>query len=98
MDTIGVVSTTTPTRPEGAKHVPKHAPSTRKKGFFRRFWWVFVLVPLLVVVGSVGSLYMAYARIQLPETLPPIRTSYLYDRNGVRSRRCTAPSTARSSG
>jgi len=77
-----VVSTTTPTRPEGAKHVPKHAPSTRKKGLFRRFWWVFVLVPLLVVAAIGGSLYMAYARIALPQTLPPIRTSYLYDRNG----------------
>ena len=77
------MSTTTPARPEGAKHVPKHAPSTRKKGFFRRFWWVFVLVPLLVVVVLFGSLYMAYARIELPQTLPPIRTSYLYDRNGV---------------
>ncbi len=76
------MSTATPTRPEGAKHVPKHAPSTRRKGFFRRFWWVFVLVPLLVVIALGGSLYMAYARIDLPETLPPIRTSYLFDRNG----------------
>ncbi len=73
----------TPTRPEGAKHVPKHSPSRRKKGFFRRFWWVFVLVPLLVVAALAGSLYVAYARIQLPDALPPIRTSYLYDRNGV---------------
>ncbi|HVF07107.1 MAG TPA: transglycosylase domain-containing protein, partial [Actinomycetota bacterium] len=72
----------TPTRPEGAKHVPKHSPSRRKKGFFRRFWWVFVLVPLLLVAALAGSLYVAYARIQLPDTLPPIRTSYLYDRNG----------------
>ena len=55
------MSTTTPARPEGAKHVPKHAPRTGKKGFFRRFWWVFVLVPLLVVVVLFGSLYMAYA-------------------------------------
>ena len=72
----------TPTRPEGAKHAPKHTPSKRKKGFFRRFWWVFVLVPLLVVAALAGSLYVAYARIQLPEGVPPIRTSYLYDRNG----------------
>ena len=36
-----------------------------------------------MVVVLFGSLYMAYARIELPETLPPIRTSYLYDRNGV---------------
>jgi penicillin-binding protein 1A len=77
------VSTETPTRPGEAKHVPKHAPSTRKKGFFRRFWWVFLLVPLLVAVVLGGSLYMAYARIELPDTLPPIRTSTLFDRNGI---------------
>ena len=29
-----------------------------------------------------SALYVAYARIQLPETLPPIQTTYLYDRNG----------------
>ncbi len=72
----------TPTRPEGAKHVPKHSPTRRRKGFFRRFWWVFVLVPVLLVAALAGSIYVAYARIQLPDTLPPIRTSYLYDRNG----------------
>ncbi|HEX7247982.1 MAG TPA: biosynthetic peptidoglycan transglycosylase, partial [Actinomycetota bacterium] len=72
----------TPTRPEGAKHAPKHSSAKRKKGFFRRFWWVFVLVPLLLVAALAGSIYVAYARIQLPDTLPPIRTSYLYDRNG----------------
>jgi penicillin-binding protein 1A len=30
----------------------------------------------------VAGLFVAYARIQLPETLPPIQTTYLYDRNG----------------
>ncbi|MGH2539516.1 MAG: transglycosylase domain-containing protein, partial [Actinomycetota bacterium] len=77
------MSTDVPTRPEAAKHVPKHAPSTRKKGFFRRFWWVFLVVPVLVAAALAGSLYVAYARIQLPDTLPPIRTSYLFDRNGT---------------
>jgi penicillin-binding protein 1A len=76
------VAIDTPTRPEGAKHAPKHSPTRRKKGFFRRFWWVFVLVPLLLVAALAGSLYVAYARIQLPDQVPPIRTSYMYDRNG----------------
>jgi penicillin-binding protein 1A len=31
---------------------------------------------------SVIGLYVAYARIKLPEALPPIQTTYLYDRNG----------------
>ena len=73
-------SVTTP----GDKHVPKHAAARGrlKKGFFRRFWWVFVLVPVLMIATVFGALYVAYTRIQLPQTLPPIRTSYLFDREG----------------
>jgi penicillin-binding protein 1A len=36
---------------------------------------------VLALLGVAG-LYVAYARIQLPEALPPIQTTYLYDRNG----------------
>lgn len=69
-------------RPERAKHTPKHAPS-KTKGFFRRYWWVFLAVPLVFLISVAATLYVAYRQITLPETLPPIRTSYLYDRNGV---------------
>jgi penicillin-binding protein 1A len=75
------VATETSVQP-GAKHVPKHAPSKKKRSFFRRFWWVFVLVPVVLLLASFGVLYIAYVRIELPDTLPPIRTSYLYDRDG----------------
>jgi membrane peptidoglycan carboxypeptidase len=37
-----------------------------------------VIFGLLVFLG----LYIAYARLTLPETLPPIQTTYVYDRNG----------------
>jgi penicillin-binding protein 1A len=76
------VATETSVQPDRDRHVPKHAPSKKKRGFFRRFWWVFVLVPVVVLLASFGVLYIAYVRIQLPDTLPPIRTSYLYDRDG----------------
>jgi penicillin-binding protein 1A len=33
------------------------------------------------LLGGIG-LYIAYARITLPQALPPIQTTYLYDRNG----------------
>jgi penicillin-binding protein 1A len=33
------------------------------------------------LLGGIG-LYIAYARIKLPEALPPIQTTYVYDRNG----------------
>ncbi len=29
----------------------------KKRGFFRRFWWVFVLVPLLAAAGLFGTLW-----------------------------------------
>jgi penicillin-binding protein 1A len=69
------------TPPERAKHTPRHA-SSKAKGFFRRFWWAFLTVPLVFVLSVTATLYVAYRQIELPETLPPIRTSYLFDRNG----------------
>ncbi len=67
--------------PDRAKHTPKHAPS-KTKGFFRRYWWVFLAVPLVFLISVTATLYVAYRQITLPDTLPPIRTSYLFDRNG----------------
>jgi penicillin-binding protein 1A len=74
-------------------YVPRHAPekiaakASKKAGgrrsFLRRRWWLFVLLtPLLLGVLASVAVLVAYARIQLPETLPPIRTTYVYDRNG----------------
>ena len=69
--------------------MPKHAPRKKeraKRGFFRRFWWAFLLVPFLMVAVVAISFVVAYQRIQLPDTLPPIRTSYLLDRDGQPAR------------
>ena len=55
----------------------------KKKSFLRRRWWVFVLATPFVLALFAGiGLYIAYARIKLPQALPPIQTTYLYDRNG----------------
>jgi penicillin-binding protein 1A len=84
---VGVSSDAFPS-PSGAKHVPKHAPSkgrTRtkaKRGWFRRYWWIFPLVPVVLIIGVAVALYVSYERITLPEALPPIRSTFLYDRNG----------------
>jgi penicillin-binding protein 1A len=81
------VPTDTPTRPDRVKHPPKHArkrngkPRTTK-GFLRRFWWVFVAVPLTLLVLTIAVLVIVYQRIELPKTLPPIQSTYLYDRHG----------------
>ena len=70
-------------------YVPKHAPAkatkkSTKKSFLRRRWWLLLLLTpvALAFLGSV-ALYVAYARIKLPDRLPPIQTTYLYDRNGA---------------
>jgi penicillin-binding protein 1A len=79
------LSIDTPSHPIWARHAPKHAPKkqeTQKKGFFRRFWWVFVATPVLLVLLVFGALVIAYHSVRLPQTLPPIQSTYLYDRNG----------------
>lgn len=63
---------------------PKHAPRkpTKKRGFFRRFWWVFVAVPLLGILGVFGTLSYVYLHLELPSTPPPLQTTYIYDSKG----------------
>jgi penicillin-binding protein 1A len=76
------------TRRDG--YVPRHAPpkakkkASKKRSFLRRRWWLLLLLtPVVVLLLGSLALYIAYARIDLPKTLPPIRTTYLYDRNGT---------------
>lgn len=38
--------------------------------------------PLAGVLGALGVLYYAYARLELPAAPPPLQTTYLYDRHG----------------
>ena len=74
---------TAPSGQTRAKHVPKHAPGKRKKkGFFRRFWWVFLAVPALLGLCLFVALFIAYQKVQLPQTLPAIQSTLLLDRNG----------------
>ena len=67
----------------GSARSAKASTGPKKKSFLRRKWWLLLLLTPLVVMALAGiGLYVAYARITLPETLPPIQTTYLYDRNG----------------
>ncbi|MEX2274917.1 MAG: transglycosylase domain-containing protein [Actinomycetota bacterium] len=83
------VQTSPPRNP--APRRGKHAASrkTRRKtrargrrGFFRRYWWVFVAVPLSGILALFGALWFAYSQIELPEAAPPLQTSYVYDEAG----------------
>jgi penicillin-binding protein 1A len=84
-----VATDTAPQGSRGRSYAPKHTRGKNgndekpKKGFFRRFWWVFVAVPVAVIVAVVGSLTYAYSQLELPKTLPPIQSTFIYDRNGT---------------
>ncbi len=77
------MSTSAPAGRPKAKHVAKHTPGKKnKKGFFRRFWWVFLAVPAFLGLAMFVALFIAYQKVQLPKTLPAIQSTLLLDRNG----------------
>jgi penicillin-binding protein 1A len=53
-----------------------------QRGFFRRYWWVFVTVPVLGAVLVFATLLYVYAHLKLPETPPPLQTTYIYASDG----------------
>ena len=58
--------------------------TAKKKGFFRRFWWVFVVVPLVGILGVSGVIVYAYANTTVPEAPPGPQTTVILDRHGKR--------------
>ncbi|HZD17137.1 MAG TPA: transglycosylase domain-containing protein, partial [Actinomycetota bacterium] len=75
------------TAPARARKGPKHAPrrKRKRKGFrawLRRWWWVLVAVPATMFLGVLGVLMYVYSQLELPQTPPPLQTTYLYDRDG----------------
>ncbi|MEX2422058.1 MAG: biosynthetic peptidoglycan transglycosylase, partial [Actinomycetota bacterium] len=75
------------TAPAGTGKGPKHSPprTRKRKGFkawLRRWWWVFVVVPLVAMIGMILTLLYVYSQLELPKTPPPLQTTYIYDRDG----------------
>jgi penicillin-binding protein 1A len=73
------------TAPARAPKGRKHAPTKKRKGFkawLGRWWWVFVVVPLVAVIGLLLTLFYVYSQLELPKTPPPLQTTYIYDREG----------------
>jgi penicillin-binding protein 1A len=74
----------TPSPRRGRHAAPKERrQADERRGFLRRFWWVFVGVPVVGALVVLGTLFYVYTRLQLPQTPPALQTSYLYDRNGT---------------
>ena len=73
------------TAPSRAPKGRRHAPTKKRKGFkawLRRWWWVFVVVPLVAAIGLLLTLFYIYSQLELPKTPPPLQTTYIYDRDG----------------
>jgi membrane peptidoglycan carboxypeptidase len=71
-------------RGKGPKHAPRKKNGSQEgfKAWLRRWWWVFVVVPASAILLILGMLFYVYVRLDLPETPPPLQTTYIYDRNG----------------
>src|SRR5438093_1034005 len=67
-------------RPRPSK--PKGDGPYKPRGFFRRFWWLFVLVPAIAIAGFLGTIAYVYAKTPLPDLPPGPQTTYLYDVSG----------------
>jgi penicillin-binding protein 1A len=66
-------------------HAPKARPSpkeTRDKGWFGRYWWIFVVVPLVAILGAFAMVAFVYANTKLVEAPPGAQTTFVLDRDG----------------
>jgi 1A family penicillin-binding protein len=54
------------------------------KSFFRRYWWVFVVVPVVILLALIGTMGFVYANLDIPNTGPGAQTTVVFDRNGKR--------------
>jgi penicillin-binding protein 1A len=66
------------------KRARARGPASKRsqRGFFRRYWWAFALTPVALALFAFGVLALAYLGIDLPKALPPVQTTFVYDRNG----------------
>jgi penicillin-binding protein 1A len=80
--------------PRGGKHRLDRTPSSgdgksrgsgtskRKRGFFRRWWWAFVLPSLFLILAVLGTVGYIYAKTSIPAEPPAKQTTFVYDRHG----------------
>ena len=69
-------------KPGGSRDRKAKDSKGRERGFFRRFWWAFVLVPAVAFLGVVGTFWYVYAHTAIPDAPPGPQTTFVYDRSG----------------
>ena len=82
-DDLAVKTAPAGSRKEGPKHAPRK-PKRQKgiKAWLSRWWWVLVVVPVSGVILVLLTLLYVYSQLELPDTPPPLQTTYVYDRDG----------------
>ena len=66
----------------GRRGPGRRLPKARsKRGFFRRFWWVFLVVPAVVALALFGTLWFVYAKLEIPNAPPGPQTTFVFDRH-----------------
>ena len=81
----------TRTTQRGGKHRPRPRAAAsktdgkkpaKKRGFFRRYWWALVLVPVLIILGLAGTVLYVYANTEIPTAPVGEQSTYILDRQG----------------
>jgi penicillin-binding protein 1A len=62
------------------KHAPKTSRPSKKRGFFRRFWWLWA-PPIVLSVALFSALAYVYAKLPLNLDISEAQTSLLFDRH-----------------
>lgn len=76
------MATKTAPRRTARKHVTKPAGKAKKRrGFFRRFWWLWA-PPVVLTVAVISALTYVYSQLPLNLDLPEPQTSLLLDSKG----------------
>jgi 1A family penicillin-binding protein len=66
----------------GKDTAPQQKRTNGQQGFFRRNWWMFAAVPVILLLMFIFTFWYAYARTNLPNPPKGAQTTFVYDRHG----------------
>jgi penicillin-binding protein 1A len=74
------LATKTAPRRTSRRHAPQTTRPKKKRGFFRRFWWLWA-PPVVLTVAFFSALAYVYSKLPLDLDIPEAQTSFLFDRD-----------------